>query len=133
MAPLDYSVSIRIRHKIFTPSEITAELRLNPKHFWAVGSAKASGEGVRHESYWTHEFKHPKDVELAIFLNSVVDKLSIHKMFFEKLVLTQGSIEFFIGCFLNGNQGEIFDWQLLRKIAALRISLSLDIYPGGKS
>ena len=41
-----------------------------------------------------------------------------------------GSVEFFVGWFLKGgNSGDAFEPELLARLGALDIRLSLDIYP----
>jgi hypothetical protein len=39
-----------------------------------------------------------------------------------------GTIELFVGWFLDGPSGDVFDCDLLARLADLKIDLSLDIY-----
>jgi hypothetical protein len=67
---------------------------------------------------------------LESVLTKHVADLEQHRAFLEKLCATGRSIEYFIGWFTDSNSGAFFHWELLRRLAALRISLSLDVYGG---
>jgi hypothetical protein len=40
-----------------------------------------------------------------------------------------GSAELFVGWHFQRNSGDRLDWELMRRLAECRLSLSLDIYP----
>jgi hypothetical protein len=129
MYPFEYVVSLRVKHQTIRPDEITRELGLKAEHSWSAGDKNAFSSSPRSKSYWSHRFKQPDGIGLRDFLNIIADELVAHRSFFEKVVSTQGRVEFFIGWFLeNTNSGEELDWQLLQKLADLHINLSFDIY-----
>ena len=128
MYPFTYEVSLRVRHKKIAAAEITRELDLEAKHCWSVGDRNPMSSGIRSESYWTHRFRHSEGIMLNVFLQNIISELSARQRFLEKLVLTGGTVELFIGWFLGSNSGETFDWRLLEKLGDLRINLSFDFY-----
>jgi len=67
--------------------------------------------------------------DLAQAIEGLLWDLAERKRFFQELRGGGGSIEFFVGWFFDGNTGDVFRYDLLRKLANLQIDLSLDIYP----
>ncbi len=66
---------------------------------------------------------------LADCLRASLSKLERKASFLRKFSATGGHLEFFIGWFVNSNCGEVLDFDLLRRLADLRIELSFDVYP----
>jgi len=58
-----------------------------------------------------------------------------HGRFFRRLRGSGGSLELFVGAFVQGNKGLTLDVELMSKLASLDIELGLDIYegPSGRS
>jgi hypothetical protein len=54
--------------------------------------------------------------------------LAPHRPFFHEIRSQGGTIELFVGWFLDGQSGDVFDCDLLAQIADLKIDLSLDVY-----
>ena len=43
-------------------------------------------------------------------------------------VATGGSVEFFVGWFMERSDGEVLDCDLMQELARLQISIALDVY-----
>ena len=54
--------------------------------------------------------------------------LSPYKDALNQIVISGGRLEFFVGWFLDGNSGDVLEYQLLDQLAEMQISLSFDIY-----
>jgi hypothetical protein len=68
-----------------------------------------------------------RDLQAAIV--ELLDRLEPNRSFFEKVHSEGGAAEFFVGWFLDGQGGGVFDCVLLARIADLKINLSLIVYP----
>lgn len=60
---------------------------------------------------------------------TAIQGLKEKREFLREIADTGGANEFFVGCFLDKNSGEILDWQVLSYLADFRITLALDMYP----
>jgi Domain of unknown function (DUF4279) len=132
-----YAVSLRIRHPSIDPAEISAVLRLNPSRCLQAGESRATPIGTSlhgdwRESYWTSgdvaKGAWP-DIASADALNRLLDQLSEHHDFFHRIRAEGGRTEFFVGWYFLGNSGDVFHYDLLARMADLKIDLSLDVYP----
>lgn len=133
MNAFEYNVSLRITHPTLHPDEISDALSMKPKFRWTAGEPckTATGEplkGFRKLTYWSCRLEHRKGVELSDFLAALILKLKKKEKFLKKIRSTRGSIEFFVGWFMESNSGQIFDWKLMQELSKLQISLALDIY-----
>ena len=115
------------------PDIICEEINLQAQVKWKVGGQRRSPNGKLlkgnyDSTYCSFDLKKTDDIDLLSFLKTWNDKLDIHKLFFEKIVFSGGNIEYFIGWYSDGNSGEIFDIELMKKLVALNINLSIDYY-----
>ena len=136
MNSYQYDISLRVRHPSLDPAEITSALGLNPSRSWRAGEARTTLtgnplEGRYGESYWVAKLAKGEwaDKTLTIVINELLDLLAEHKGFFQRIRTEGGAAEFFVGWYFDGNGGDVFDCDLLARIAALKIDLSLDVYP----
>ncbi len=90
--------------------------------------------GVNRESYWTTRVAegNSESASLSDVIRRLIIDLTPHKPLFETLRREGGSIEFFVGWFFDGNSGDVLDFDVLSKMADLKIDLSLDVYPPDK-
>ena len=65
---------------------------------------------------------------LAVLVGRALDQLAPHRPFFHRIRSQGGTVEFFVGWFFDGNSGDVFDCDLLARMADLKIDLSLDVY-----
>jgi Domain of unknown function (DUF4279) len=131
-----YKISLRVRHPSMDPAEITYSLRFNPSRACRAGEPRTTPSGRPLEGKWPDtrwtarvlEGEWPgKDLQAAIA--ELLDRLEPNRSFFEKVHSEGGAAEFFVGWFLHGQSGGVFDCGLLAGIADFKISLSLNVYP----
>ena len=107
---------------------------MEPKFHWNAGEPRVTPDGtplrgVREQTYWSSRILHPESVDLVDALEANLSSLEPHKDFLRELVETGGEIEYFIGWFTTDTSGgETLDWELLQRLADLRINLALDVY-----
>ncbi len=112
-------------------------LGLEPSRAWRAGAPRTTSvgtplEGVNRETYWTSgtlERGAWPGRSLADALNALLDKLELHKLFFQGLHADGGGVEFFVGWFFEGHSGDVVDAAIMRRLSDCGIDLSLDIYP----
>lgn len=132
--PIRFAISLRLRHPCWEPGDISENLQLLPRHSWKAGddrqtpSGKVIG-GRRDETYWTSVLKEGSSATLAEEVENWTGRLKGKSEFLDRFTSTGGSIEFFVGWFPSEiSGGESFDWELLKRLAELRIALTFDIY-----
>ena len=136
------SISLRIFHPTIDPTRITEVLGREPTRASWAGAPRTTRKGdplpgTYRESYWTSgrlrggewapESWSSRDLTTGI--EELLWELAEHKRFFAELRSEGGTVEFFIGWFLDGMTGEVFRHDLLRKLADLQVDLSFDVYP----
>jgi hypothetical protein len=62
-------------------------------------------------------------------ISDLLDQLAMHRSFFHRIRAEGGGVEFFVGWFFETQSGDIFDYELLARMADLKIDLSLHVYP----
>ena len=136
MAEYNYSVSLRLWHPTILSAEITAALGIEPSRSMDVGAPRATPkgaplEGVYDESFWTARLSDGKSINrsLSLAIGEALDDLASRQDFFREFVGDGGRAEFFIGWFFDDNSGDVFDHELLARLADFKIDLSFDVYP----
>jgi len=64
---------------------------------------------------------------------TLLNRFSKYKNVFKKVREGGGTVEFFVGWFIERNSGETFNQGVLKGLAELQIDLALDIYPDHSS
>jgi hypothetical protein len=129
-----YSVSLHISHPDIAPELITRALALQPTHRpTRKGEAKTTPKGIPREGYWefshwSHSFEIIQDRELVPFLERLARTLEPHREFLWRIVDEGGAVECFVGVFTDTNCDQVLPFDLLGKLAELRIDLRLDVY-----
>ena len=114
--------------------EISEAIGLRPRFHRNAGEPRVSPTGtplggVSQQTYWTSGNLHPEHVDLTDALEANLSFLAPHGDFLREFVATGGEIEYFIGWFTTDTSGgETLGWELLQRLAALRINLALDVY-----
>jgi hypothetical protein len=129
-------ISLRLTHPSLDPSEITSALHLNPSRSWCAGEPRTTPtgrqlQGQNRETYWTAHLVEGRwpPARLPVLLGQALDQLAPHRDFFHGICSQGGTIELFVGWFFDDqNAGDVFDCDLLARMADLRIDLSLDVY-----
>ena len=129
-------VSLRICHPFLELRDITNALSLKPTGGWAAGDLSVTpagrpipSRGTRKETYW-HRRNLPlsQKVRLGVSLKTLINRFSRHKRFFAKIRRDGGSVEFFVGWFIEQSSGDILDQEVLKGLSDLQIDLALDLY-----
>lgn len=130
----EYQVSLRIVHPTMAPESFTAALALDPEVSWAVGEPCKNRQGSivpgdREESYWLHSFGETQGGDLPLFLSHVASNLVTHKGFFDSLSSSGGTVEFFVGYFIDAPNSSIpLGPELLKQCSDLGIGIYIDVY-----
>jgi hypothetical protein len=129
MEPFEYNVSLRLKHPEIEPDDISRVLGLVPRSSGAEGEAGEAA--LRSEHYWVYWFEQPDGVGLRDYLKILMGKLAEHRSVFDKVTSTQGRVQLFITLPAGKSAGEVLDWQVLQKLAEMRIDLAFEIYHQG--
>jgi hypothetical protein len=85
--------------------------------------------GVHEDTYWSQRIISDESADIVSILEATTSSLEAHRSFLQDFVATGGEIEYFIGWFTTDiSGGDTLSWELLERLAALRINLSLDVY-----
>jgi hypothetical protein len=140
-----YDLSLRFFHPSIDPAVITAALRLKPSRAWRAGEPRSNPLGqplrdtngsplkeVWRDSYWVAPISkggNSVDKPLHSAIGEALDRLLPHRKFIHRMRLEGGRSELFIGWYFESNSGDVFDCDLLARLADMKIDLSLDVYP----
>jgi Domain of unknown function (DUF4279) len=128
------ALSLRLRHPSMDVGQLSRQLGFEPNRAWRAGEPNISPigralEGSSTSSYSTASIDLDSASDLADALSGCVTRLEAHKSTLSDFVRTGGSTAFFIGWFLDRNEGEILGSTLLGRLSQLEISLEFDVYP----
>ena len=136
MHPFRYSIHVRLQHPNMDPDLISSAMGEEPFRKWQAGYARTNPRGgllggVNKHTYWCAQGVRREGQDLAETLESQLQKLEDKKNFLVDFCSTGGKIMFYVSWFTNEkNTGETFDWELLKRLAALQIDLGIDVYGG---
>jgi len=133
MNPFKFLVTLRFWGKHIDCDYISKYINLTPKLNWKAGEPRKTPdgtllEGVYERSYCTYPIGKNDGEDLSELLERAADELMPHKSLFDEVRDSGGKAEFFIGWFTSGNSGDVFTYELLRKLGELSIDLSFDVY-----
>jgi hypothetical protein len=131
--PFDYSVSLRVKHPLWTAADIASRLNRTPKHSWTVGEPKKTPkgtplDGLRTETYCCFDIDEGRDGEFASCLRRAVSDLRQVEVDLRELCSSGGTLMFYVFWYPNGDTGEIFETELLLQMASLGIELGINVY-----
>lgn len=84
--------------------------------------------GIADHSYCVFDLEPSKGLSLADALALHANQLLEHKRFLEELKNTGGTVEFFVGWFIERYAGDVFQADLLERMGAIGIDLTLEVY-----
>ena len=125
---------MRLTHPNMASEDISAALGMKPRFSWTAGEPRRRPDGVElpgtnDKTYWCCPLAVDPSSSLVDALRASISNLQNCKPFLQTFVETGGEIEYFIGWFTTATSGgDTLDWELLRQLADLKISLSLDVY-----
>jgi hypothetical protein len=141
MAAYRYKISLRTRHPSRSSQDVTAALGIVPRYSWNIGDQRKAPNGSpigrpTKENYWSARLAEGafpgRDLPTAIA--ELLDRLAPHQSYLADFVADGGKAELFVGWYFpEGNSGDLLGFELLGRLAALRLDLSWDIYTDPES
>lgn len=128
-----YRVSLRITHPTLCAGAIAASLGMAPEFSWTAGEARTTPrgtllEGVHRDSYCSFHLGSGDDGQLARCLDVCLTELAGAATFLTEMRKTGGSLMFYAFWHPNGDTGEVFGTDLMRRMADLGIVLGINVY-----
>jgi hypothetical protein len=100
---------------------------------WVAGEPRTTPAGSPLEGEWPDSYAYSslpaEGTTLAHRLRLILKKVEPVADELAAFVDSGGGAELFVGWHFQRNSGDMLDWELMRRLADCRLSLSLDIYP----
>ena len=135
MYPYGLKFSLQVTHPSIDPEMICSELGLDPEVSWKAGARRKNPKGKlltgnRKETYCCFDLhlpnKNTEEFENAIkYWNR---KFAKHKIFLNRIRSEGGTVDYFVGLFVDRNSGVTLDHSLLFELVNLGIGVSFDVY-----
>lgn len=129
----EYCVNLRLIHPDMDPAQMASEVAMTPSHSWAKGDQRWAPNGrllngEREESYAYFPMGSGEDGELAKAMDRTIGVLEKHAQFFNKFGVTGGAAMLYVYWYPNGDTGEVFNIELLRRMSELGVEFGLNVY-----
>ena len=130
-----YKLSFRIFHPSMRAEDIAEKIGLKSKHLHSLGAARQTPKGTKLDGVYSQTYvsfdleEYEGEILEDALRRALEEKLASKMPYLSELVATGGVLEFFVGIFLEGNEGLQIDAELIDLFASAKIGLSLDIYP----
>lgn len=132
--PLSYHVLLVITHPDVAPDVISKRLRREPRHSWKAGDPSTTPDGaaiggVRKRSAWSSSKQ--KRGHRAFFdgVKDTLDLLERHAGFLRELTDGGGEVSITVQLSGRNNIGDLFEAADMRRMAALGVSLGVEVFP----
>jgi hypothetical protein len=127
------NISIRLWHPTLPAIDIISELALQVKFSNSVGQKKKTPkgeqlEGIYQETYCCFLFRTKTTEHLHKEFAAGCEHLEARASFMDNFLRTGGRLEFYVSIFLDGDRGFELDNLLLRRMDALGLGLSVELY-----
>ena len=126
-------ISFRLRHSRGDLGALLERWGFGVGRAWIAGTPCTTPAGRPLHGIWPDSYAYaslPNDgTTLAHRLRKILPSLEPLAGELAAFVESGGSAELFVGWHFRRNSGDVLDWDLLRRLSACRLSLSLDIYP----
>lgn len=128
-----YSLSLRIRHPSMNCGDIAAKVGKTLKFIQNVGEGRKTPKGdplsgVYTETYCSFPVAQGEFSAIEQELRSLTASPLTAEGTLKDIIDTGGRMEYFIGCFIDKNNGMTLNECLLSDLAALKISVAFDLY-----
>jgi hypothetical protein len=129
-----FEITLLIRHPNLDPAEITAELGLQPYQSWKAGSPRLTPKGAKlsglhKDSCWNYVYHYKGKSNFGQSIDQILDKLSPHKVLFDRLQKTGGSSSLFLKLPGDTSIGDDLSCETLKKFVNLKIAFSVETFP----
>lgn len=130
---MNFKMTLRVSHPSIDPQAITAELSLAPTNSYKNGESRSTPKGNPlsgnyNHSFWAHELVTEGCADISDAINKANEKIGLHREFMANIVEGGGSIQYFVGWFIDGSSGEILSWKLLKDCSDLNVDIYFDVY-----
>ena len=127
------SASLRFWHPKLSVSEVVSEIGMELEFSRDVGHERCTPKGrplggVNSETYCCFRLKKKSASHLHEDVRNACSILEKHLGFLDAFVITGGRLEFYASIFLDGDRGFELDNRLLRRMDAIGLGLSVEMY-----
>ena len=126
-------ISLRLRHSERDVGALLERWGFEVGRSWVAGTARTTPAGRPLEGFWPDSYAYSsmpaEGTTLAHRLLKILTKLEPVCEEIAAFVEDGGTAQLFVGWHFERNSGDVLDWDLMRRLAECRVSLSLDIYP----
>ena len=133
MGDYTYNLTLWIEHPDADLSDVSVKLGLQARRLWKKGDVRIAPNGRVQGGVYRNSYcgipigeRHQKDLPSG--LKSTLDFLKPHAEYLDELWQKGVKVQFFVGWYSDPNSRDILEWEILRDMAALHISLDLDFY-----
>ncbi|MCC7038603.1 MAG: DUF4279 domain-containing protein [Alphaproteobacteria bacterium] len=128
-----YKLLLRFFHPTMDMQDVSRLLNLKPNYYWNAGEPAKSPTGrilnfKRRNSYWSYEVD-AEDTAFSKSIKELLDLILPHKSFLEKFVSEGGRVNFYLQLSGLVNVGDTLSFNLLSKMAELKIELDVEVFP----
>jgi hypothetical protein len=128
-----YNLTLCIKHPDADLTDVPVRLGLPARRLWKKGDPRTAPNGrvqggIYKNSLCAIQLGQRHERSLPAGLKFALGTLLPCKEYLAELVANGAELQFFIGWFSDANSGDTLDWEILRDMAALKISLDLDFY-----
>jgi len=133
MNNLLFNISFHVQHQSLAALNIISEFDLTPRFFHSVGEARKTPkgtplEGIYAETYCSFLLEKKVAGHLDEYLEHWRDYLEKHAEFLNGLLTSGGKLEFYVSIFLDGDKGFEIKNSQLKRIYALGLGLTVEMY-----
>jgi hypothetical protein len=126
-------ISIRLRHPDRDVGALLEQWGFEVGLSWVAGTPRTTPNGQPLGGDWPESYAYSRfpdeGTTLAHRLRLILKTVEPVAEKIAAFVELGGTAELFVGWHFERNSGDLLDWELLRRLADCRLSLSLDIYP----
>ena len=132
-----YCIRVLITHPTLTPEELSGEFSLKPRMSKCVGQPRRTPKGtpmpgVWPDTRWSVQEVRNGDRYFFTRLDKLLDRFSQHRDFLRRIAETGGRTNFIIELPGEANIGNTLTEQSIAKLADLKGSLGVEVFPGMK-
>jgi Domain of unknown function (DUF4279) len=138
LAEPNFVVSLRIHEGDVGVDELERDLGLKPNTAWRKGHVRLTPKGTEipgppaKVNYCTFPLEALAGEDLGEALARLTSMLENHRDILMKVRATGGTMNFFIGWFVEGNIVDLVKAELMGRLSALGLDLVFDVYAGGR-